>query len=130
VGPGGKLVEVVAGKAAEDAALAVIDGKVSGSHEAGGAGFDFDEAESFLLRGAVPGDEVEVAGSAGGSPAAGDDGVAAATEPEEGGPLAVLAGREVLGEAGLPLGGADEGVEGRLHEIEAELEQHEASVAV
>ncbi|MGC2496837.1 MAG: hypothetical protein WA374_03795, partial [Acidobacteriaceae bacterium] len=55
--------------------------------------------------------------------------VSAMAEPEEGGALAGLAGAEVFGEASLALGGADEGVDSGLDEIEAELKEHEASVA-
>ena len=71
----------------------------------GGAGLDFEDDEG----GAVPGDEVEVAGEALGAPAAGDDGVAEAAEVEEGGVFAALAGEEVGGLGAVAVGAGAEG---------------------
>ena len=77
-GGGGELAEVGGGHLAEDSLLVGVDGGLGWGEGCfaggGGAGFDFEDDEG----GAVPGDEVEVAGEAFGAPAAGDDGVAEA----------------------------------------------------
>jgi len=122
---GGKLAQVVAGEAAEDAALAGVDGDVGGGDVAGSAGFDLDEAEGVPLRLRRPGDQVEVAGRARGVPGAGDDDVATTEEPEEGGALAVEAGFEVFGAVRLAPGGtALDGVNGGFEKIDAKPEEH------
>jgi len=74
---------------------------VGGSDGTSGAGFDFDETESVALGIRMPGDEVEVAGGAGGVPAAGDNNVSVTAEPEECGVLAAESGFEVRRAEGL-----------------------------
>ena len=120
-----KLAHVVAGQAAENAALAGVDSEVGRGDLARGPGFDLDEAEGVALRTRRPGDEVQIAGGAGGMPGAGDDDIAAAHEPEEGGALAFEAGAEVLGALGtVALGGVLDGVDRRLHETVSQAEKH------
>ncbi len=53
-----ELADIAAGEAAEDVALVVVDSGFGGSEIAGGAGFNFNEAE----HGSVPRNEVDVAG--------------------------------------------------------------------
>jgi len=118
---GRKLPHVMPGEAAEDAAFVLVDGYVGRRHGTRGAGFDLDEAQGVSL----PGNEVEVAGRPGGSPATGDHDVAAAQEPEKCGSFTEEAGFEMLRARGATTGGnAFNGVDGRLHQVDAELEQH------
>jgi hypothetical protein len=114
----GELAEVVAGEAAEGAALIAVDSELGRGDGAGGAGFDFDEAEGVAMRIGMPRDEVEVAGGAGGAPAAGDDDVSVTAEPEEGGALTAESGFEVRC-AGGQARTAVQGFDGGFEEIEA-----------
>ena len=119
----GELAEVGGGHLVEHLLLVGVDGGVSGSEIAGGAGLDFEDDEG----GAVPRDEVEVAGDAGGAPAAGDDGVAEGAEVEEGGVFTTFSGEEVVGERGFSVGEGAQGGVGAGFERECELMQAHAA---
>jgi len=115
----GELPEVGGGHFAEHLLLVWVDCGVRGSEVAGGAGLDFEDDEG----GAVPCDEVEVAGDAGGAPAAGDDGVAEGAEVEESCVFATLAREEVRRERGLFVSDGAQGGVGAGFQRECELMQ-------
>jgi len=87
----GQAAQIGGGHAAELVLLVAVDLGFGRSDVMRGAGFDLEDDQG----GAVPGDEVEVAGEAAGAPAAGDDGVAKRAQMEEGGGFSALAGEEM-----------------------------------
>jgi hypothetical protein len=122
---GRKLTHVMPGETAEDAALVRVDSYVCGRYGARRAGLHFNEAERIPF----PGNDVEIAGGAGGAPSAGDYNVAAAHQPEKCGALAQQTCFEVLGPVWSPAGsGSLERVDRRLHQVDAEAEEHCAIV--
>jgi hypothetical protein len=118
----GQLAHVVAGETAQDATLVFVDGQIRGSDGARGARLDLDEAERVRSPFRAPGNQVQVSAGARGAPAAGDDGVSLALEPEESGTLAAVSGIEVR-RAGRPPAScaAVEGLDKRLEKMDAEL---------
>jgi hypothetical protein len=86
-----ELAEPGLGHQTKLALLVLVYRSFSRGEIAGGAGFDLEDNE----RGAVPGDEVEVAAEFGAGPALGDDGETEAAEMEERTLFAAETGDEV-----------------------------------
>jgi len=107
----GQEIEVGGGHLAEHVLLGAVDGGFGwgeGLIAGGGEGFDLEDDQG----GAVPGDEVEVAGQAARAPATGDDGVAETAEMEEGRVFATLTGEEMWGlglDSGVRVAGGEQG---------------------
>jgi hypothetical protein len=108
-----ELPEILGGETAQGVALVAVDGGFGGSHVPGSAGLHFDETE----QGALPGDEIDVAGAAAGRPAPGNDDVLFATEEEKGRVFTLDAGGEVVWNYGPPALSRNsvEAGEGALH---------------
>jgi len=107
----GKLAEIGRGHLAQDLLLVRVDGGLGwrkGLFSGGrGAGLDLEDHQG----GAVPGDEVEVAGEALGAPASGDYRVAEGAKVEVGGVFSAFAGEQVGRFEALAVGkGAEGGV--------------------
>lgn len=103
----GQALQIGGGELAELALLGFVHLGGGGREIAGGAGFDLEDNEGR----ARPGDQVEVTANAGSVPAAGDDGVAARAQMEEGGVFSAQAGEQVRRQQGFAVGtGAEGGV--------------------